>query len=172
MPVNRGIGHFLVGDIEKPVPLVIGTVVDVVTLVIVGIGNRKIRNELQTGRYLIFQVHTGRDTLHLLLDYGTGLVVISEGRPETCLISSSRYRKIVVVCKTYLCHSIDPIGIVIVIFVLIGVPDRVIIECRNIAVCFVLIAIEIGLLHQHGIVVTVEHLDTLGLLVCGKLVCV
>ena len=104
----------------------------------------------------------------MLTNNGARLVVISQRSTEFRLITTTAYTEIVVMRPTILCNLLDPVCVIIEVLVIgccaVGIDERtsVITVFRNVTIF--LIAVEICLFHQHGIVIAIQQLSSSGLI--------
>jgi len=118
--VNRHVRHFAVSNIQQ---------ITIVLLVIL-IRQVKVRHNLDAVAHKIIQGHTSRETVKLLGNDRTGLVVVTGRDTERSLLSSTGKRHIMLLQPTHLGHRIHPVRIVVVMFILC--KRRIVIKLRNV----------------------------------------
>ena len=124
--------------------------------------------ELQAVRHLIVKVHKGGEAVVVLLDDGARLSEVAERNAVFRLVAAACDVDGIVVGETVLGHFIHPVGIVVKLFVFR--ESGIVVEFRYVAGVLVLAGIEVGLLHQHGVVVAGKHLAPFRLAVAGELI--
>ena len=155
--IDTHVRHLLHGDVEQTVR---------VTMVI-GIGKREVGTYADTFTYIIVESHTGRETLQFLLDHRTGLIIETCTDTEQCLLTTTFYGNIVVLTETPLGNSLTPVGIVVIL--LVFRERRVVVQLRYIRCSIALLRVEVRLLQQHGVVVTIQELISLWLVCTSQL---
>ena len=133
-----------------------------VVLLIVRIVEREVGGELDTVAHVVVEGHTGGETIELLLDDSTGLVVVGTGDTELCLLTTTRENECVVVSLTKLCNLVSPVGILIEVAE-VHRTAAVIRDLDDVRSDVALRGVEVSLLEHHGVLISAEHLHTLGL---------
>ena len=134
---------------------------------VIGIGKREVGTYADTFTYIIVESHTGRETLQFLLDHRTGLIIETCTDTEQRLLTTTFYGNIVVLTETPLGNSLTPVGIVVIL--LVFRERRVVVQLRNIRCSIALLRVEVRLLQQHGVVVTIQELISLRLVCTSQL---
>ena len=118
--VDAHVRHLLVCQCEQVV----------VVALVLGVRHREVRRNLDTVADEVVETHTCGEAVELLLDDATCLMVETAGDTEGSLLTTTRYREIMVLAQTNLSDGILPVGIVVVLLILR--ECRVIVDFRNI----------------------------------------
>ena len=89
-------------------------------------------------------------------------MVETSGNTEGSLLTTTGYRQVVVLAQAKLGDGINPISIVVILFVFR--ISRVIVQLRNIRRLVTLLRIEVTFLQQHGVVIAIQQLVALRLM--------
>ena len=154
------VGRHLLGQAED--------VVTVVT-VVARVGQGKVRGEADAVAHVVVEHQARGELLELLFDDGTRLVLVTGGDAEGSLLTTTREVQVVLMLSAELCHGVHPVGIVVPVLILR--PCGVIVQLLDVrgGIGFLGRIVE-GLLHQHGVAVTVEQLVALRLPGAGELI--
>ena len=149
--IDREVWHFLVSDTEELA----------VVLMVFRIGHVEVGDNLDTVADEIVESSTSGESVELLLDDGTSLMVITSCDTEVGLLTTTREAHIVFLLPTSLTNGLAPVCVVVVH--LIFVPRLVIVELPDVGCLIGKSRVVISLLHEHGVLVTVEQADSLRL---------
>ena len=101
------------------------------------------------------------------LDGRTVIVLVTTTDTEGCLFTTTTDVQVVLLTQTKLCNGVNPVSIIIILLVLR--ECRVIVQLTDIRGSITLLGVEVALLQQHGIVITIEELITLRLVCTSHL---
>ena len=136
-----------------------------VVLLVVCIGQRHIGGNLDAVGNEIVQCYTGGETVELLFDDRTCLMVVSGGNTEVSLLTTTTQGYIMVLSPTGLFHGIHPVGIIVVHLVFRELTTRLIVDFVDIVAGTGLkMRVEVLFLQHHGVLVTIEQFHALGLI--------
>ena len=150
---NGHVRHRLVGFGENIITVV---------LIVLRVGQREVRSELDAIRHIVVQSQTRRETVEALFDDRTYFVVIRSRHAERGLFTTTGDVHTVVVHLTDLRHLFHPVRVLIIV----GIISRTVGEIHqlnNAGSRITLFRIEVSLLQHHRIAGTIEHVQSLRL---------
>ena len=131
-----------------------------VTLVL-GVGQRDVRLNLDAVANEVVEVHTRGEAVELLLDDRTRLMVVAGSDAEVGLLTATAQSQVVFLAPAGLLHQLQPVGIVVIHLVL---RERgVVVQLGDVTGLVTHGGVEVLLLQQHRVLVTVQHLVALRL---------
>ena len=154
--IYREVRHAHVGD---------GQQVAVVFLVL-GVSQRDVGFNLDTVADEVVQVDTRGESVELLLNDRTGLMVVTSTDAEVSLLAATAQCKVVVLTPTRLLDFAQPVSIVVVHLILR--EAHVVVQLGDVTRSVAQLRIEVLFLQQHGILVTIQHLVALRLVGAGQ----
>ena len=150
---NGHVRHRLVGFGENIITVV---------LIVLRVGQREVRSELDAVGHIVVQSQTRREAVEALFDDRTYFVVIRSRHAERGLFTTTGDVHTVVVHLTDLRHLFHPVRVLIIV----GIISRTVGEIHqlnNAGSRITLFRIEVGLLQHHRIAGTIEHVQSLRL---------
>ena len=133
-----------------------------VVLIVLRVGQREVRSELDAIRHKVVQSQTRRETIEALFDDRTDFVVIRTRHTESSLFTTTGDVHTVVMHLTDLGYFFHPIRVLIIV----GIISRAVGEIHQFDDArsgVTLTGVEVSFLQHHGVAGTVEHVQTLRL---------
>ena len=106
--VDAHVRHLLVSQRQQTV----------VVLLVICIGEREVRRNLDALTDVVVECDTGGETVELLLDHRTCLMVETARNTEGSLLTTTGQGEVVVLSPTHLLHLFQPVGVVVIHFIL------------------------------------------------------